>query len=194
MTDHEHAPSSSTSPAPRWRCRPPPPGAPAHRRHDPVRPQLESREQLHALCAEIKAVRPDLLICVDHEGGRVQRFRTDGFTHLPPMRALGELWMRRCDARHQCRHGGRLRAGRRTARLRRRLQLHAGARPGLARAAASSATALPPRPARGAAMLAKSLMHGLLQAGVANCGKHFPGHGFVKADSHTEIPVDNRAA
>src|SRR6478609_973775 len=54
----------------------------------------QNREQLSALCAEIKAVRDDLLICVDHEGGRVQRFRTDGFTHLPPMRALGELWMK----------------------------------------------------------------------------------------------------
>ena len=53
----------------------------------------ESREQLSALCAGIKEVRPDLLICVDHEGGRVQRFRTDGFTHLPPMRRFGELWM-----------------------------------------------------------------------------------------------------
>jgi beta-N-acetylhexosaminidase len=42
-------------------------------------------------------------------------------------------------------------------------------------------------------LLAKSLMHGLLQAGMANCGKHFPGHGFVKADSHTEIPVDSRS-
>ena len=42
-------------------------------------------------------------------------------------------------------------------------------------------------------LLAKSLMHGLLQAGVANCGKHFPGHGFVKADSHTDIPVDKRS-
>ena len=54
----------------------------------------ESRAQLTALNAEIKALRPDMLICVDHEGGRVQRFRTDGFTHLPAMRALGELWMR----------------------------------------------------------------------------------------------------
>ena len=52
-----------------------------------------SRAQLTTLCAEVKAERDDLLICVDHEGGRVQRFRTDGFTHLPPMRALGELWM-----------------------------------------------------------------------------------------------------
>ena len=42
-------------------------------------------------------------------------------------------------------------------------------------------------------LLAKSLMHGLLQAGMANCGKHFPGHGFVKADSHHEIPVDKRS-
>jgi beta-N-acetylhexosaminidase len=43
------------------------------------------------------------------------------------------------------------------------------------------------------ALLAKSLMHGLLQSGMANCGKHFPGHGFVKADSHTDIPVDKRS-
>src|SRR5215208_406612 len=54
----------------------------------------QDRGQLAALCAEIKLVRRDLLICVDHEGGRVQRFRTGGFTHLPPMRAFGELWMK----------------------------------------------------------------------------------------------------
>ncbi|WP_285239350.1 glycoside hydrolase family 3 N-terminal domain-containing protein, partial [Escherichia coli] len=53
----------------------------------------QDRAQLLELTAAIKAVRADLLICVDHEGGRVQRFRTDGFTHLPPMRALGTLWM-----------------------------------------------------------------------------------------------------
>jgi beta-N-acetylhexosaminidase len=52
------------------------------------------RAQLLQLTSSIKAVRDDLLICVDHEGGRVQRFRTDGFTHLPPMRALGRLWER----------------------------------------------------------------------------------------------------
>jgi beta-N-acetylhexosaminidase len=49
------------------------------------------------------------------------------------------------------------------------------------------------RDARVVSLLAKSLMQGLLQAGMANCGKHFPGHGFVKADSHTEIPVDRRS-
>src|ERR1700691_1505133 len=54
--------------------------------------QYESREQLIALTDSIRAVRDDLLIAVDHEGGRVQRFRTDGFTVLPAMRRLGELW------------------------------------------------------------------------------------------------------
>ena len=53
----------------------------------------QSREQLTNLCQQVKAVRPDLLIAVDHEGGRVQRFRTDGFTHLPPMATFGQLWM-----------------------------------------------------------------------------------------------------
>ena len=51
------------------------------------------RAQLLELTSAIKAVREDLLVCVDHEGGRVQRFRSDGFTQLPPMRALGALWM-----------------------------------------------------------------------------------------------------
>ena len=49
------------------------------------------------------------------------------------------------------------------------------------------------RDARVVSLLAKSLLHGLLQSGMANCGKHFPGHGFVRADSHTEIPVDKRS-
>jgi beta-N-acetylhexosaminidase len=49
------------------------------------------------------------------------------------------------------------------------------------------------RDARVVSLLAKSLMHGLLQAGMANCGKHFPGHGFVAADSHVAVPVDQRS-
>jgi beta-N-acetylhexosaminidase len=44
-----------------------------------------------------------------------------------------------------------------------------------------------------ATALAQALMHGLVQAGMRNCGKHFPGHGFVKADSHVDIPVDTRS-
>jgi beta-N-acetylhexosaminidase len=49
------------------------------------------------------------------------------------------------------------------------------------------------RDPRVVSLLSKGLMHGLLQSGMANCGKHFPGHGFVKADSHTEVPVDKRS-
>src|SRR6478672_5814002 len=53
---------------------------------------FSDRAQLCALTKAIHAARPGVLIAVDHEGGRVQRFRSDGFTHLPPMRRLGELW------------------------------------------------------------------------------------------------------
>jgi beta-N-acetylhexosaminidase len=90
----------------------------------------KDRAQLSAAAPDIKAVRADLLICVDHEGGRVQRFRTDGFTHLPPMRAWvncgcatapGSGALRATNAATAC----GLRAGRRAAGLRRGLQLHA---------------------------------------------------------------------
>jgi beta-N-acetylhexosaminidase len=152
----------------------------------------QDRRQLAALCAEIKAVRPDMLICVDHEGGRVQRFRTDGFTHLPPMRALGELWMRDALAATNAATaagyvlGAELRACGVDFSFTPVLDLDWGGS-GVIGDRAFHADA------RVVAMLAKSLMHGLLQAGVTNCGKHFPGHGFVKADSHTEIPIDRRS-
>ena len=50
---------------------------------------FSNRKQLTALTRSIKAIRPDVLISIDHEGGRVQRCRADGFTHLPAMRKLG---------------------------------------------------------------------------------------------------------
>lgn len=151
----------------------------------------KNREQLAALCAEIKAVREDLLICVDQEGGRVQRFRTDGFTHLPPMRAFGALWMKDAMAATNAATaagyilGAELRASGVDFSFTPVLDLDWGESGVIGDRAFH-------RDARVAALLAKSLMHGLLQAGVANCGKHFPGHGFVKADSHTEVPVDKR--
>ena len=52
----------------------------------------QSREQITQLSSAIRQIRPDILISVDNEGGRVQRLRTDGFTHLPPMQVLGQRW------------------------------------------------------------------------------------------------------
>ena len=150
------------------------------------------RRQLTQLTAEIKALRPDLLICVDHEGGRVQRFRTDGFTHLPPMRALGEAWMKDAvaatDAATAAGYvlGSELRACGVDLSFTPVLDLDHGGSSVIGDRAFH-------RDPRVAALLAKSLMHGLLLAGMANCGKHFPGHGYVKADSHTEVPVDRRS-
>ncbi|MDP3136873.1 MAG: beta-N-acetylhexosaminidase [Burkholderiaceae bacterium] len=152
----------------------------------------KNRAQLSALCAQMHKLRPDLLICVDHEGGRVQRFRTDGFTHLPPMRALGELWMKDAlaatDAATACGYvlGAELRACGVDFSFTPVLDLDY-AQSGVIGDRAFA------RDPRVAALLAKSLMHGLLQSGMANCGKHFPGHGFVTADSHTDIPVDRRS-
>ena len=152
----------------------------------------ENRQQLAALNAEIKAIRPDLLICVDHEGGRVQRFRTDGFTHLPPMRALGAAWMKdqlaATNAATACGYvlGAELRACGVDFSFTPVLDLDFGASSVIGDRAFG-------RDPRVVTLLAKSLMHGLLQSGMANCGKHFPGHGFVKADSHTDIPVDKRS-
>ena len=160
----------------------------------------QDRQQLTRLCRDIKALRRDLLICVDHEGGRVQRFKTDGFTHLPPMRALGEMWLRdgkegagsgalkASNAATACGFvlGSELRACGVDLSFTPVLDLDYGGSSVIGDRAFA-------RDPRVVSVLAKSLMHGLLQSGMANCGKHFPGHGFVKADSHTDIPVDRRS-
>jgi beta-N-acetylhexosaminidase len=149
------------------------------------------RRQLVELSAAIKRERPDILICVDHEGGRVQRFRSDGFTDLPPMRSLGELWMRdplaAIDAATACGYvlASELRACGVDFSFTPVLDLDHGSSGVIGDRAFH-------RDARVVTLLAKSLMHGLLLAGMGNCGKHFPGHGFVKADSHVAVPVDRR--
>ncbi|MFJ2993136.1 beta-N-acetylhexosaminidase [Pandoraea sp. NPDC087047] len=153
---------------------------------------FDDRAQLCSLTKQIRDVRDDILIAVDHEGGRVQRFRTDGFTHLPAMGKLGKLW-----------HEDVFKATRVTTAVGyvlaselRACDIDLSFTPVLDLDYGTSAVigdrAFDADP-RVVAMLAKSLNHGLLLAGMANCGKHFPGHGFVAADSHHEIPVDERS-
>ena len=158
-----------------------------------------NRQQVTELVAEMKAIRPDLLVCVDHEGGRVQRFRTDGFTHLPAMDVYGKRWMD--DGAGPAGDGAMAATDSATAagfvmatELRACgvdlsfapvLDLHFGHSVVIGDRSFH-------RDARIVTLLAKSLMLGMRQAGMANCGKHFPGHGHVAADSHVDIPVDPR--
>lgn len=150
-----------------------------------------SPEQLDRLTAEIHALRnPPLIIAVDHEGGRVQRFR-DGFTIIPAMRQLGHAW----DANPQ--HGRHL-AHEVGFVLAAELRAHGvdlSFAPVLDVDYGNSSVigdrALHTDP-QAIADLARALVQGFRQGGMSAVGKHFPGHGHVRADSHHEIPVDDR--
>lgn len=150
-------------------------------------------EQLAALTAEIHAVRdPALIVAVDHEGGRVQRFRTDGFTRLPAMRSLGRLW--------ETDHVAALESARCVGYVLAAELLAHGVdlsfAPvldldyGVSRVIGDRAFHRDPQ---ATASLAQALAAGMAEAGMGCVGKHFPGHGFVEADSHLEIPVDERS-
>ena len=148
--------------------------------------------QLRALTSEIRALRmPALIIAVDHEGGRVQRFRTDGFTRLPAMRTLGGLWARdEAEALAAAHATGFVLAA--------ELAVHGvdlSFTPvldldyGISRAIGNRAFHRDPAVV---AALALSLVTGMAEVGMGAVGKHFPGHGYVEADSHHDIPVDER--
>jgi beta-N-acetylhexosaminidase len=151
----------------------------------------DSPQQLAALTHEIHALRtPPLLVCVDHEGGRVQRFRK-GFSSIAPMRELGRLWDRDVLAALReatevgYRIGSELRGAGVDLSFTPVLDLDHGA------SGVIGDRAFHGDP-RVVTLLAKSLNHGLLLAGLANCGKHFPGHGYAHADSHVAMPTDER--
>ncbi len=151
----------------------------------------KSREQLQALCAEIHALRqPPLLIAVDHEGGRVQRFR-DGFTPLPAMHRLGESWdtapLSAVDSARSVGYvlGAELRALGVDFSFSPVLDLDWG------RSGVIGNRAFHADP-QAVTMLAEGLIEGLRAAGMACCGKHFPGHGWAEADSHIAMPTDDR--
>jgi len=149
-------------------------------------------QQLAALCAAIHALRsPALPIAIDHEGGRVQRCR-EGFTHVPPMRRLGELWDRDPQAARKAAAdlgyllAAELRACGVDFSFTPVLDLDWGP------SGVIGDRAFHKNP-HAVAELAGALIDGLRAAGMACCGKHFPGHGWVAADSHLAIPVDERS-
>ncbi len=155
------------------------------------RRNFESLAVLRELTFEIHGLRrPPLLIAIDHEGGRVQRFR-HGFTVLPPMRALGTLWDK--DAALAVETAAA--AGYVLAAELRACGIDLSFTPVLDLDHGTSEIignrAFHRDPAAVTA-LAGALIAGLRRAGMASVGKHFPGHGFVAADSHVAIPVDTR--
>ena len=153
---------------------------------------FENRQQLIKLTRQIHRLRrPRLLIAVDHEGGRVQRFREDGFTRLPSMALLGKLWMEDpMRAMAQATSVGivlaaELRACGVDLSFTPVLDLDYGVSDVIGDRAFH-------RDPRVVAMLARALVQGMAVMGMGACGKHFPGHGAVSQDSHHEIPVDQR--
>lgn len=147
--------------------------------------------QLAALTDEIASLRePALFICVDHEGGRVQRF-TNGFTAIPPMQRLGLLWDRDRDGALACAHAvGYVIAAELAAHgvdfsFTPVLDLDYGS----SEVIGHRAFHYDPN-AVGA--LAAALVKGLADAGSAAVAKHFPGHGYAAVDSHVGVPRDER--
>lgn len=152
----------------------------------------ENHIQLNTLVKDIEKLRePTLLVCVDHEGGRVQRFR-EGFTAIPAMRELGRLWDRDKEAAKEAARGAAY-----------VIAAEVGAHGidfsfapvldldyGSSSVIGSRALHYDPN-AVGA--LAAAIVQGFASAGMASVGKHFPGHGFAAADSHVDVPKDERA-
>ena len=151
---------------------------------------IRSKEQFMALTAEVSTLRPELLLAIDQEGGRVQRLR-DGYTLLPPMQTLGTL-LTEGDKRgaQLLRDTGWLLAVEMIAS-----GLDFSFAPVLdldsshCEVIANRSFSLDPDIASAAAGL---FIEGMAAAGMAATGKHFPGHGGVTADSHLEIPYDSR--
>src|SRR5690606_13508400 len=147
---------------------------------------IASPRQVRELCASIRAIRPDLILAVDQEGGRVQRLRR-GFVRLPAMRAIAD----NANAEYLAEQCGWLMATEVLA-----VGLDLSFAPVLdldhQRSAVIGSRAFEGDPERAAA-LAGAFIRGMHAAGMAATGKHFPGHGWAEADSHVAIPRDERS-
>lgn len=152
---------------------------------------ISSKAQFMALTAEVSALRPELLLAIDQEGGRVQRLR-EGYTILPPMQRLGTLFA------EDSTHGAELLHN--TGWLLAAEMIASGLDFSFApvldldsshcEVIANRSFSLDPAIASAAAGF---FIEGMAEAGMAATGKHFPGHGGVTADSHLEIPYDARS-
>ena len=149
-------------------------------------------KQLQNLTSSIHALRsPELPIAVDHEGGRVQRFR-EGFTAIPPMRSLGERWdVSPHEAVELAKSVGYVIATELIAHgvdftFAPVLDVDWGESGVIGDRAFHADPAV-------IAELGNALNAGMASAGMGSVGKHYPGHGYVRADSHHEIPVDDRS-
>ncbi len=151
----------------------------------------ESLPQLQNLIADIHLLRtPHLLVCVDHEGGRVQRFR-EGFSHLPPLRRIGEIYdVNSKRAKRLAETAGWLMAVELRAvgvdfSFSPVLDLDYGVSDIIGDRSFH-------RQAHAVADLAQAYIAGMQTAGMAATGKHFPGHGAVEVDTHLAIARDER--
>jgi beta-N-acetylhexosaminidase len=152
----------------------------------------ESKSQLRDLTTEIHSLRsPPLMIAVDHEGGRVQRFR-EGFTLLPAMRELGKsydedpaLAISKTEEIGEV-MGRELKAVGIDCSFAPDLDIDAGISEIIGTRSFHHDPSI-------IGILASALVRGMHKTGLLAVGKHFPGHGHVKADSHIDIPIDSRS-
>lgn len=150
---------------------------------------IESRGQLTALLASIRALRPELLLAVDQEGGRVQRLK-DGVVRLPAMRRIGEVF-EGDEAKVASFCLGRLMAADMLAvgfdiSFAPVLDIDYGNSEVIGDRSFGADVAT-------VTELAAAFIQGMHAAGMAATGKHFPGHGYVAADSHLALPIDDRS-
>ncbi len=152
---------------------------------------FEDRAQLADLVSSIRQIKPELLIAVDQEGGRVQRFRI-GFTPIPPMQKIGDVVRNNREEGLILAHEtGWLMASEILA-----CGLDFSFAPVLDIDRNSSKIigdrAFSDRPEI-VCRAARAFIQGMCEAGMSSVGKHFPGHGGVIGDSHLEAPIDTRA-
>jgi beta-N-acetylhexosaminidase len=152
----------------------------------------ENPQQLSTLVDEVEKLRePALLVCVDHEGGRVQRFRGEGFTAIPAMRQLGRLWDRDKELATEAARGAAYIIGAELGAHGIDLSFAPVLDLDYGGASVIGDRALHFDP-NAVGVLAAAIVQGFADAGMGAVGKHFPGHGFASADTHHGVARDER--